>query len=154
MWKNSQKMVVLALFIFALFLGSAQTAQALLSAVGPVDPVNGFPTWYQDGTGVTLEQCNFSAASPDPNCIPAGPALVPIPGIDFEEAFWWTATAQAPDLGNVSGALLVLGLEAAFATGEPVAGQQIVFGRIRIRADVFVAGTYTVTHPFGASVIM
>ena len=145
-------MVVFALFILVLFFAGGQTAHALLSAAGPVDPVNGFPTWYQDGTGVTLEQCNFSAASPDPNCIPAGPAVVPIPGIDFREAFWWTATAQAPDLGNVSGALLVIGLEAAFATGEPVAGQQIVFARIRVRADVFVAGVYTVTHPFGTSV--
>ena len=67
------------------FSPGGQTAHALLSAA--VDPVNGFPTWYQDGTGVTLEQCNFSAASPDLNCIPAGPAVVPIPGIDFSEAF-------------------------------------------------------------------
>lgn len=154
MWKKSQKMVVLALFFFMLLLGIGQNAHALLSAVGPVDPAtgNGFPAWYQDGSGVILGQCNFSAASPDPNCIPAGPAVAPIPGIDFSEAFWWAATAIAPDQGNVSGTLLVLGLEAAFATGEPVAGQQIVFARIRIRADVFVAGTYTVTHPFGTNV--
>jgi len=153
-----RKKILIALFCILASMNFAGTSQAALSAVSTdaagavlTNPANGFPVWDQDFSGVTLEQCNFSAASPDPNCIPAGPAGVPIPGIDFEEAFWWAADASAPDQGNVSGTLLVLGIEAAFATGEPVAGQQVVFGRIRVRVDVAVAGTYTVTHPFGVN---
>ena len=42
------------------------------------------------------------------------------------------------------------GLEAAFATGPVVTeGAQITFGRLRYRVDVPVAGTYTVTTPYG-----
>src|SRR5690606_10052375 len=50
-------------------------------------------------------------------------------------------------------ALLVLALEATFGGDESVVnGQQISFGRIRVRVDVPVAGTYTVTHPYGTLV--
>jgi hypothetical protein len=136
--------------VFLMFLSIGQSAQAVLNAVGPTNPVNGFPQWYQDTFGVALEQCNFSAASPDPFCIPAGPAGVPIPNIDFEEAFWFAGDAAAAGQG-VNG-ILVQNLEAAFATGEPVAGEQIVFARIRIRIDVPVAGQYTVTYPYGVKV--
>ena len=46
-------------------------------------------------------------------------------------------------------ALLVQAVEAAFALGPPAVGDQIVFSRIRIRFDAPVAGTYTVTYPYG-----
>jgi hypothetical protein len=36
----------------------------------------------------------------------------------------------------------------------PAEGQQVAFSRIRIRADVPVTGTYTVTHPFGTETIV
>jgi hypothetical protein len=49
--------------------------------------------------------------------------------------------------------LLVLALEAAYNSGEePLADDQISFGRIRIRIDAPVAGTYTVTHPYGVKI--
>src|SRR5471030_619089 len=33
------------------------TASAQLARVGPVDPANGIPVWYQDKTGLTLDLC-------------------------------------------------------------------------------------------------
>lgn len=145
---STKKTLVLLFAICLMLFGIGQTAQAAMDAVGPTNPTNGFPDWYQAGA-VTLEQCNFSAVVTDPNCIPAGPAGVPIPDIDFEEAFWWAGETTVAGQG-VTG-LLVLAVEAAFASGEPVAGQQIVFARVRIRVDVPVTGTYTVTHPYGVN---
>ena len=46
-------------------------------------------------------------------------------------------------------AILVLALEAAFGSGAPAVGQQMVFARIRVTAGVPFDGTYTVTHPYG-----
>jgi hypothetical protein len=44
----------------------------------------------------------------------------------------------------------VLALEGAFAVGSPIAGDQIVFGRVRIRmASVPASGDYKVYTPFG-----
>jgi hypothetical protein len=77
-------------------------------------------------------------------------AAISFPDNFGPEAFWWMAetTAAAPANGIDSG-LLVLALEAAFANENPIEGDQVAFARIRIRADVTVAGSYTVTHPFG-----
>lgn len=134
-----------------LVLGLAQTSHALLSAVSTnpdgtarVNPDNGFPLWYQDGNGTMLQQCNFMTVPPsagqnnDPNCILG----------EGEESFWWEGDTTV--LGQGVDGLLVLGLEAAFFNGPNVEGDQISFGRVRIRADVPVAGSYTVTHPFGS----
>ena len=49
--------------------------------------------------------------------------------------------------------MLVLALEAAFANGGPAVGDQISFGRVRIRVENLVPGaTYRVTHPYGVDV--
>ncbi len=67
--------LVAALVVF----GFAQTSQAVLSAVGPVDPGNGFPLYYADGGAV-----NNPAACPGGLCLipcftlnPANPAANP-----------------------------------------------------------------------------
>ncbi len=47
-------------------------------------------------------------------------------------------------------ALLVMALEGAFANGDVIAGDQAVFGRIRVRVDNLVAGaSYQITTPYG-----
>jgi hypothetical protein len=47
-------------------------------------------------------------------------------------------------------ARLVLAQEAAFLNGPPAAGDQVTFGRIRVRIDgVKPGGRYVVTHPYG-----
>jgi hypothetical protein len=125
-----------------------QSASAELGRVGPVNPENGFPVWYEDAaaTPLRLELCldqNAFCLTEEPN--PAAP--IAFPDNFGPEAFWWMA--EAPVTGSGIDGLLVLALEAAFAAEVPAEGQQVAFARIRIRADVPVAGSYTVTHPFG-----
>jgi len=49
--------------------------------------------------------------------------------------------------------ILVQAVEAAFGgTGVVHEGNQIAFGRVRIRVDVPTPGTYTITHPYGVEV--
>ena len=124
-------------------------------SVGPVDLRFGYPTWYQDETGLRLALCidqsGFCLGNlPDPVSPPSvSDALINFPG----EAFWWYADAKInrPIGGKV---LLVLSKEAAFVTGAQRVGDQIVFDRVRIRVDKLVAGqTYRVTHPFGVSTL-
>jgi hypothetical protein len=68
-----------------------------------------------------------------------------------DESFYWTTEAEMRPTGNIR-ARLVLALEAAFAgAGDVVVGEQIVFGRIRLRLEGVAANTaYTFTHPFGS----
>lgn len=147
-----------------LLVGAAPPSHAVLNAVdpGPYVAANGFfPAWYQDTNGVALDLCLSTAASANgPMCV-----LLPNPGIfddtlpivfptNFpDEAFWFTADASIDD-----GAVVLdygSAIEAAFGGGVPLAGDQISFARIRIRADLPAsapAGTYTVTHPYGVEV--
>ncbi|MFZ2446699.1 MAG: hypothetical protein WAW37_10105 [Syntrophobacteraceae bacterium] len=142
-------------------LAIAQVGYCALSQVGPVFPTdptdpayNGYPLWYRDSTGVVLEL-------PVP---PAGdgvnaPTMIfdPVVGtnpfsgqIGFgTEAFYYLANSKM-DLPNGGKAELVMGIEAAFAQGDAIDGDQITFSRIRIRIDAPVAGTYTITHPYGS----
>jgi hypothetical protein len=132
---------------------AASSALAELTAVGPASTQNGFPLWYQDSNGLALMigldgdgQNGLSVYDPvDPN----NPFSVQI-GFG-PEAFYWTADAVI-DLPGGGRAILVLALEAAFAVEEPVDGDQFPFARVRVRIDTPVAGTYTVTHPYGTLV--
>jgi len=139
---------VLALLLF----GLAQPVRAELAAVGPVDPVNGFPTWYQDIPGTKLELCLDGDGATGP-CIfdPVDPANQFSVQTGFgAEAFYWYADATMLGAGAVD-ALMVTALEAAYAAGDPAAGDQITFARVRIRvAGLPVNGLYTVIHPFGS----
>lgn len=65
------------------------------------------------------------------------------------EAFWWSAFAAINGVQGVT-ATLDLALEGAFGGDEAIKdGNQISFGRVRIRIDTPTAGTYTVNHPYG-----
>ena len=147
---------------------SAQNAQGL-SAVGALDPANGYPRWYMDRTGLQLGQCLDTTSPADP-CVmgvvagsPAPPAI-PNPGAPLsfpdnfpDEFFYWRTTADIANIGGVGGrAVLVMSTQAGFggATGTAAdgAGAQIVFARYRdrVRPNGLVPGaTYTVTGPFG-----
>ena len=122
-----------------------------LKTVGPIDETNGFPLWYKDTSGQRLELCLDAS---DPYCIMGA---VPTPGAPLvfptnfpDEAFWSMADASLATNATGGSAILVTGLEAAFAA-DVAPGQQISFGRIRLR----VSGTmqdgaeYKITHPFG-----
>lgn len=129
-----------------------------------------------DGTtytqGLPLELCLSQTLSPAPgggymcNLLPApatqdqptdppvGSIFDPANPIVFpthfpDEAFWWSADAIIDTPRYAAG--LVLGLEAAFATGDVVNGDQVSFGRVRIRVDTPEAGDYRITHPYGVN---
>jgi hypothetical protein len=125
-----------------------------LIAVGPTDPVHGFPLWYEDSDGTRLE---LGLDPTDPNLpaleLPTPGAPVVFPGNFPDEAFYFMAEAEML-VGGPAGsarARLILALEAAFGgTGAVVDGQQMVFGRIRLRIDDVEPGaTYTATGPYG-----
>lgn len=123
-----------------------------LAAVGPVDPDNGFPVWYRDSNGLAVGQCTDPK---DPLCgIIANPGFDPAAPVVFPtnypmETFYMLAASRIP-LGAGASADFTAGLESSFATKTaPAAGQQITFGRVRIRIDAPTAGHYTVTHPYG-----
>lgn len=118
--------------------------------VGPANPQNGFPAWFQDTNAVAVELCldpNFCFFDPPD---PFNPFSVQI-GFG-PEAFWWSADATIDNPAQGFSALLVMAVEAAFNTPEPVNGEQFPFTRLRIRLDVPATGTYTVTHPYGQEV--
>src|SRR5262249_28769188 len=85
-WKG-----LLAAFLTA-GLGAAPTTRAQcvvppLAQVGPIDPVNGFPQFYRDGTGLTLAPCldfvcDPALALPDP----AAPVVFPT---NFPDEFFY-----------------------------------------------------------------
>lgn len=155
------------LFVFLLLIGIGFMASAShgppgshLAAVGPVSPDNGFPMWYQDSNGLILSPCTDPEfcffLPPDPTTPASFPSNYP------DEVFFWAAeaimidaTPANPSKGNgiLGRAILTLALEGAFFNGPVVPGDQVVFGRIRIRVDNLVPGeTYTVTHPYGVNV--
>lgn len=125
-----------------------------LYRVGPVNPSNGYPLWYQDSTGLALNLCIPNAAElASGSCLifasdlPNPSSIEQFPNNFLDEHFWYNVNTSIPTASGT--AKLVIALEAAFA-GQVVAGGQISFGRVRIIIDVPApGGTYTVTHPYG-----
>lgn len=130
----------------------APKASAILSARGPIDVNHGYPSWYEDSTGLRLELCLDEASGLCLLELPTPGAPISFPDNFPDEAFWWAGEAAMPAGDPAFGgqALLVLALEAAFLNEVPIAGDQMSFGRVRIRVEHLIPGqTYTVTHPFG-----
>ena len=148
--------------------GVAQNSQAAMFDVSttlvqgvqppPVIPLGpGFPQWFQDFSGpITRPDANPNyGTGPTPGGLklelcPAGNPLC-ISDVVGDEFFWWTADATL----NIpaSGALTTPGLALLIqATEGTTAAAPIAFNRTRIRVDTPVAGTYTVTFPFGVKV--
>lgn len=129
-----------------------------LVEVGPVSSENGFPIWYRDrnagGATSRLELCLPLGDVPDPFCAPPAGALgdLPLP-LSYpdnfpDEAFYQMASADVT--GNGINLFIEMNLEAAYATGPVIAGDEMVFGRIRMRDKGLAdGGTYRITHPYG-----
>ncbi|WP_409254175.1 PKD domain-containing protein [Bacillus sp. SCS-153A] len=120
--------------------------------VGPIDPSNGFPMWYKDKNGIRLA-LNTNAFDPlsilSPQDLPDPARPVSFPDNFPSEAFYMLAEAQMTT-GTGERALLVLALEGAFSDEIPREGDQMVFGRVRIRVSGLRANEeYIVTHPYG-----
>ncbi|TDF84139.1 Ig-like domain-containing protein [Pseudomonas sp. H9] len=163
----------LALCAAGLSLSLAGSAWAGLKAVdpGPYTLATGrYPMWYQDHNDLSMELCQSRAASSRvPVSVP--PAymctLLPEPGIYDDalplvfpdnwppEMFWYLAETSIPAVGNSGYELdvYVAGIEAAFASENPVDGDQQSFARIRLRVSVPQAGRYVITHPYGVETV-
>ncbi|MFA6177356.1 MAG: CHRD domain-containing protein [Candidatus Paceibacterota bacterium] len=161
-------------FMFTLVF-SAGVAQAALQAVGPIgDPVNnGYPTYFQDQTGLALELCLVqnlptdlfqpclltAEFDPDPLITPGIPAI-PIGTVlsgDFpDESFYFAASADlSPDNVRLPGRnqdikiLWGAALEQAFLAGI-TPGAQSMFLRTQVDIAGLIPGeTYTVNTPYG-----
>ncbi|MFA6290804.1 MAG: fibronectin type III domain-containing protein [Victivallales bacterium] len=152
-----KRLKVLLGMLFVLVI--ALTAQARLERVGPVG-ANGYPAWYQDTTGLILEfGTPLNQAELDggwclilPADVPNGTAPETFPANFAEEHFYWAGDASIDFVvpgGVASSAILVLGLEGAFGLGPVAAGDQVTFGRVRVRInDLPYDGTYKVYTPF------
>ncbi|MGY1593414.1 hypothetical protein ACI79D_15690 [Geodermatophilus sp. SYSU D00708] len=130
-----------------------------LAAVGPTSGVHGFPVWYEDDKELRLEQClDVAEALCDPAFLvdegldPNAPLHIGDAAAESNfpgESFYYQAL-NVYDLSNGGSVDFTSALEATFANEAAVDGDQVVFGRIRIRVDGLTPGeTYTVTHPYG-----
>ncbi|MGN7252264.1 hypothetical protein [Arthrobacter sp. SAFR-014] len=132
-----------------------QTNTNKLTAVGPVNTEYGFPSWYEDSNKTRVELC-LDAENPLcgflPGDIPDETAPISFPGNFPEEAFYMLAGSELTLPGG-GRAVLVLGLEAAFAN-TVTEGDQVVFGRQRIVVKGAPANsTLTFQHPYGTITI-
>ena len=126
---------------------------AALKAAGPVNPLGGFPYWYEDQNGLRLDMCldpnDQKCLQPFESPDPTAPVSFPdnFPG----EAFWWTGEADL-NLPGSKKSMLSMAHEAAWGGADEAVrdGDQIVFGRIRVRIDGLQIGQqYRVSHPYG-----
>src|SRR5437773_2747132 len=123
-----------------------------LFGFGPVDPVNGFPQYYQDSNGLALQACL------DLVCDPALAVPDPTKPVSFPDNFplelFYSRAISTITVGTIK-AVLNDQFEGSFANGSLVIpGDQVVFGRVRVRIlGGAPGGTYTVTHPYGVEVL-
>ena len=152
------KNLVLSRGFLALVALVPSLATAALKDVGPVDPApgSGFPLWYRDARGVAVQLCRSTAPSPNPAaggapmCFPSEPNPAGYGGNFGDEQFYFMAAATVP---GPTGLMWEAALEATYGNGTPLRGDEVVFGRIRIRGTVPVTGTYRILHPYGEDVI-
>jgi hypothetical protein len=126
-----------------------------LTAVGPVNTEHGFPSWYEDSTKTRVELC-LDALNPLcgflPGDVPDESKPISFPDNFPDEAFYMLAGSEL-DLPGGGRAVLVLGLEAAFANSV-TDGDQVVFGRQRIVVKDGPANTtLEFKHPYGTITI-
>jgi hypothetical protein len=146
-------------------------AEAVLRDFGPLN-FGGFPSWYRDNNGVAVQQCLSHAVSPvsslpicnilpDLAAIPPFDATKPITfppnpptGYNYPpESFYYSLAPNDATFAFAAGKgkiVIVLALEGAFTTGNPIPGDQSVFSRVRVFLTQGVPnGNYKITHPYG-----
>ena len=129
--------------------GTLKVRSGRLVQVGPTAE-HGFPAWYRDSNGLRLEACTTlddPLCSTLPDEVPDPDAPVSYPDNFPGEFFYQLAGAElaAPGIDMSVG----MDLEGAWAAEEVNEGDQMVFGRIRIRDKGIADGEYRVTHPYG-----
>jgi hypothetical protein len=129
--------------------GTLTTRSGRLTQVGPIAE-HGFPAWYRDSNGVRIEACTTlddPLCSTLPDEVPDPDAPVSYPDNFPGEFFYQLAGAEVtgPGVDMTVG----MDLEGAWAAEAVVDGDQMVFGRIRIRDKAIADGEYRVVHPYG-----
>jgi len=121
-----------------------------LVQVGPIAD-HGFPTWYRDSNGIRLEACTTlddPLCSTLPDEVPNPNAPISYPD-NFPGEFFYQLVGTELAAGAAGDVTVGLDLEGAWAAEEVKEGDQIVFGRVRIRAGDAPNGQYRITHPYG-----
>ncbi|HET6530576.1 MAG TPA: hypothetical protein VFH03_08170 [Actinoplanes sp.] len=121
-----------------------------LVQVGPIAE-HGFPAWYRDSNGIRLEACTTlddPLCSTLPDEVPDPESPVSYPG-NFPGEFFYQLAGAALTLSNGVDATIGMDLEGAWAAEEVREGDQMVFGRVRIRFDATEGERYRITHPYG-----
>ena len=135
-----------------LLISTPVSAQVANRVVGPTDPRTGFPVGLIDENGVSLGPCVVDivlclAGTTVPN--PAAPPSVPL---NFPAEFFYSIADANLNVPGSTVALLRVGIEGSFVNAPLVqAGQQTLFGRVRVRikGGLTVGTTYRITHPYG-----
>ena len=145
--------VVTSFFVIQGLAGATVTTAppSKLLAVGPTDPDNGFPAWYKDSNNLNVGLCldlNNAFCALAGAGVPDETQPVSFPDNFPDETFYQLANSTI-DLPNGTTAVLDDNLEGAFANGPVVPGDQVVFGRVRIRITTPSTGHYVITHPYG-----
>ncbi len=148
------------------------SAQGLGLAVGgPLDPVQGFPTYYTDNSRTkpsrALELCltNPTAVPANPGgdlcaltrLIPAGDTSPIVFPTNFPAEIFYSSATAILKLPSGAKGTLILALEGTFFPLTVAPGNQVVFARKRIvftKGALQAGATYTVTHPFGTETIV
>lgn len=169
--KTTRRLMGLLLTVVMLLSVCATGAEAVLRDFGPLN-FGGFPSWYRDNNGLAVQQCFSRAVSPvsalpicnilpNPNSIPPFDANLPITffpnpptGYNFpDESFYYSLSPDTTSFAFAAGKgriVIVLALEGAFGTGNPIPGDQVVFSRVRVFLTQGVPdGNYKITHPYG-----
>ena len=102
-----KKLLARAAFILAVLFVAPSLALAQLERMGPVSTANGYPTWFQDRTGLALEFCSplnqaeldagWCLILPGAGTAPTFPEVFPNPNSFFNEHFYWAAGATTGD---------------------------------------------------------
>ncbi|MDQ1650917.1 MAG: hypothetical protein QOI35_117 [Cryptosporangiaceae bacterium] len=151
-----------ATLVLALALGAAAAVitpsaprVGSLVQVGPLAD-GGFPAWYRDSNNVRLEAC---LTQDDPLC-PTPPGSVPNPNApvsfpgNFPDELFYQLAGATVTMSNGVQATIGMDLEGAFATGAVIDGDQMVFGRIRIRFNAPAGEKFRIIHPYGVDEIV
>lgn len=139
-------------------------ASATLSGVASsTHDVHHFPDWYQDDAGVKLELCVVDDLCLGGNNLPDPAAPMELatatpegqvtdPGNFPGEAFYAHASAEVALAGG--GTASAFGaLEAAFATEDPIDGDQIIFARVQVDVRNAAPGrTLRFVTPWGPTI--
>lgn len=150
--KKKMRFLNLLAVLIVLFTGVYQASAANLRARSQViSAANGYPNWYQDNNNLALSLCldqNGFCVLPNAFTPPANKEAISPANFPIESFYYMADTSGVSPGGTIDLTLYEAALEAGFVTVQ-ADGQQAVFTRIRIRADVTVPGTYTVIHPYG-----